>query len=307
MLPKREGSDTSPSFSLRYCPIDAFTMAEILETQVQMAQRAYDARAPTYEDGFHPEYSRRLMDLVQPAPGDRVLVLACGTGLESFIAAEQVGPSGEVVGVDVSEGMLALARARKANESTLGSRVKFVSGDVTRLDDVEEVRGEEGRFDWIICSNAFVLFDEPAMVVRGWKRFLKPEGRVVVDITHEQNLIAGTIMERVARRMGVSYPMSRAWITSRDSFKKVLEREGFVVEKIEDMEKISGKGDQYYGIDEADDQFEYIARSGFTPKNFTGDLREEARGVFAEEWAKVAVDGKVKNVDVLYVYIARSG
>ncbi|KAH7375349.1 S-adenosyl-L-methionine-dependent methyltransferase [Plectosphaerella cucumerina] len=276
---------------------------EVNESQVEQAQRAYDARAPTYEDSFHPDYSRRLMDLVQPNPGDKVLVLACGTGLESFIAAEQVGATGGVIGVDVSQGMLALARARQARETVLGSRMKFVTGDVTKLDGVDGV-GEEG-FDLIICSNAFVLFKDPRLVVRRWKKFLKPKGRVIIDITHERNLIAGTVMERAAQRMGIPYSLSRAWIKSRDSFKKVLEGEGYVVERIEDMEKISGRGNQYLGIDEADDQFEYIVNSGFTPKNFIGDTREEARRFFAEEWAKMAVDGKVENVDVLYVYIAR--
>ncbi|KAH6690333.1 hypothetical protein F5X68DRAFT_229666 [Plectosphaerella plurivora] len=229
------------------------------ESQVELAQRAYDARAPTYEDSFHPDYSKRLMDLVQPKPADKVLVLACGTGLESFIAAEKVGPSGEIIGGIGTR-----------------SRIKFVSGDVTKLENVEGVSSEEGSFDWIVCSNAFV-----------------------------RNFIAGTVMERVARRMGVPFPMSRAWVKSRDSFKEVLEGEGYVIERIEDMEKISGKGDQSYGLDKADDQFEYIVNSGWTPKTFNGDAREEARKLFAEEWAKIAVDGKVENIDVLYVYIAR--
>ena len=65
---------------------------------------------PAWFDAFGADLARRLPD---PSAGD-VLEIACGTGLVSFAAAEQVGAGGEVVGVDISGQMVELARRRSA-------------------------------------------------------------------------------------------------------------------------------------------------------------------------------------------------
>jgi ubiquinone/menaquinone biosynthesis C-methylase UbiE len=75
-----------------------------VETQVQSAKRMYDARAATYEDSWHPNYSKRFIELSPLQPGQRVLDLCCGTGLDAFLAAAIVGENGEVVCVDASDG-----------------------------------------------------------------------------------------------------------------------------------------------------------------------------------------------------------
>jgi SAM-dependent methyltransferase len=90
-----------------------------METQAQAAARIYDERAPTYEDSWHPDYSRRVMALAAPRPGDRVLVLCCGTGLEVFLAAD-AGAS-LVVGVDASPGMLQVATETRRRRLAQGS------------------------------------------------------------------------------------------------------------------------------------------------------------------------------------------
>ena len=52
-----------------------------------------------------------VVDLAQPRPGERVLDVACGTGIVARIAATRVGPTGSVVGVDLNPGMLSVARS----------------------------------------------------------------------------------------------------------------------------------------------------------------------------------------------------
>jgi len=52
-----------------------------------------------------------LVDLARPRPGERVLDVACGTGIVARIAAARVGPTGSVVGVDLNPGMLSVARS----------------------------------------------------------------------------------------------------------------------------------------------------------------------------------------------------
>lgn len=59
---------------------------------------------------FRP-WAEAILDIVAPAAGERVLDVACGTGIVGRLASERVGPTGRVVGVDLSPGMLAMARA----------------------------------------------------------------------------------------------------------------------------------------------------------------------------------------------------
>ena len=55
---------------------------------------------------IHPAQAAELVRRAGLQPGDKVLDLACGTGLVSFLAAEKVGPAGSVIGVDISPGLL---------------------------------------------------------------------------------------------------------------------------------------------------------------------------------------------------------
>ncbi|KAI1267813.1 S-adenosyl-L-methionine-dependent methyltransferase [Xylariaceae sp. FL1019] len=296
-------------------------------SQSQAAQLMYDTRAPQYENSWHPAFSARLMRLVSARPGDRVLVLACGSGLESFIAADLVGPGGEVVGVDISAGMLTQARTRQAAEADIGRRITFLSGDVTDLGAVAGLRerkeGEAGEkgFDIVICSSAFVLFEDPAAVVRGWRSWLKSGngkeeqtgsgngggdgGRLVIDITHECNLVPGLVIEKVARDMGVRWPSNRLWIKGRESFRHILEAEGYVVERIEVVDGVADLEVTSYGVDEADRQFEEVTKSAAMRWIWEGQDMQRARRLFGEEWRRIAVDGRVEVSDKVYVYIAR--
>ena len=275
------------------------------ETQVEAAIRVYDPRADTYEQSWHSDYSRRFVSLIPLRPGDRVLSLCCGTGLDAFLAAEAVGEAGKVVGVDISSGMLGKANERKEKDAQLGPRTSFIRHSVTDLDSLVAPEVQKGSFDFILCSNAFVLLGEPPDVVRMWKDYLKPGGRLAIDITHEHTFRSGVVMERVAVRMGVKFPANRAWIKSKDTFREILEKEGCVVEAIHEIDKVTGDGQTYYTLDQADEQYESMAKSAFTARIFQGDFKERARGVFREEWAKTAVDGRIPVTDSLYLYIAR--
>lgn len=283
-------------------------MAQVFgtETQPQSAKRMYNARATNYEDSWHPDYSKRFMSLVPLSPGHRVLDLCCGTGLEAFLAAEVVGEQGEIVGVDVSTGMLEQLRDRQKREPGLGRRIRTFHHDVTDLSGVApEV--EKGSFDAILCSCAFVLFEDPAAVVAHWREYLRPGGLMAIDVTHEWNLRSGMALEQVARRMGINFPSNRSWIQSIESFKEILEGQGLVVEKAVPLERISGQGSVFYGVDEADSQYEQIvSRSSLTQNSAVSEsFKAQAKPLFREEWERIAVDGKVESVDVLYVYVAR--
>ncbi|KAF4973382.1 hypothetical protein FZEAL_9340 [Fusarium zealandicum] len=254
--------------------------------QANAANLMYTPRAAKYEDSWHPEYSKRFMDLVPIQPGDRILDLACGTGLEAVIAADLVGDEGIVIGVDVTAAMLAEAQKKLDQDPTRARRLTLLQHDVTDLTDCAHV--QKGSFDLILCSNAFVLFQHPEQVVAHWREYLKPGGKAVIDITHQHNLRSGLLLEK-----------------SKDSFREILEQQGFVVEKTEILEKEPGLGTTYLGLDQADKQFDYILNGPLPASVITDEIRHQGREYFRQEWKKAAVDGKVEVSDVLYVYIAR--
>lgn len=97
---------------------------------------------------------RRTVELAAIRPGDRVLDVCCGSGASALAAAERAGSSGCVLGVDLAERLLTLARA-KAEARNL-TNLEFRVGDVTRLDL------DRAAFDAVIC--VFGLFFAPDMV-----------------------------------------------------------------------------------------------------------------------------------------------
>src|SRR5215813_11814988 len=84
---------------------------------VQRAARTYGAAADHFSNpalGFWDRYGAATVERLRLAAGHHVLDLCCGTGASAIPAARAVGPSGQVIGIDVAEPLLALARDRAA-------------------------------------------------------------------------------------------------------------------------------------------------------------------------------------------------
>jgi arsenite methyltransferase len=106
-------------------------------------------------------------------PGEVVVDLGSGGGLECFIAAKQVGPSGYVIGVDMTPEML--ARARQAGERMGLSNVEFRKGYI------EEMPVEDASVDVIISNCVINLSPDKSQVLREMQRVLKPGGRIAIS------------------------------------------------------------------------------------------------------------------------------
>src|SRR5262249_12553610 len=79
------------------------------------AARAYDAAADAYDhpaNSFWDRFGARTVERLALSSGARVLDICCGSGASALPAAQAVGPRGSVIGVDVTENLLALARAK---------------------------------------------------------------------------------------------------------------------------------------------------------------------------------------------------
>ena len=108
--------------------------------------------------------------------GERVLDVGCGAGTDSLVAAQMVGPTGRVVGLDMTPEMLAKARAAAA--ATDVGNVEFVEGDA------EEMPFPDASFDVVISNGVIDLIPDKDAVFSEILRVLEPGGRAqIADVT----------------------------------------------------------------------------------------------------------------------------
>jgi SAM-dependent methyltransferase len=151
--------------------------------------------AEFYESTFVPAlfdgWARRLVEFAGVAPGRSVLDVACGTGVVARTAADLVGPSGSVVGLDLNGAMLQVARR-------LRPRVRWEVGDACALPF------DDGTFDLVLSQAALMFFGDRITALREMGRVAGAGGRVVVQVpgrlTHSPGYLALT--EVVARHAG---------------------------------------------------------------------------------------------------------
>jgi SAM-dependent methyltransferase len=116
------------------------------------------------------EWKRRSFDLLEPAPGARLLDAGSGTGEDALALVERVLPGGRVTGVDRSAAMVAEARRRCGDA---GGALEFLVGDLQHLDLPDAV------FDGCRAERTLQHLDDPGRAMGELVRVARPGGRVV--------------------------------------------------------------------------------------------------------------------------------
>jgi SAM-dependent methyltransferase len=113
---------------------------------------------------------RAAMDAAAPKAGERVIDVGCGCGDTSFDLARRVGPKGRVLGVDISQPMLARAKSRMGE----CANVTFERGDA------QVFEFPQSAFDIVFSRFGVMFFADPVAAFRNLRAALKPGGRVAV-------------------------------------------------------------------------------------------------------------------------------
>jgi ubiquinone/menaquinone biosynthesis C-methylase UbiE len=148
---------------------------------VDRAQWQVGGSAPEiYERDLVPAvfgpWARLVVEFADPQLGDRVLDVACGTGVVARVAAGKVGERGAVAAADLNPGMIAVAHSLPA---PLGPTVEWRQADAGALPFADQA------FDIVFCQLGLQFFADRAIALREMLRVLRPGGRVVVMVWRE--------------------------------------------------------------------------------------------------------------------------
>jgi len=145
------------------------------EEAKQRTATTYNAAADVYDDpanSFWERFGSRTVARLQLAPGSNVLDVCCGSGASAIPAAAAVGDNGSVIGVDLAENLLQLARTKAAARDL--RNIRFVHDDILSIDLAPE------GFDAVICVfGIFFIPDMPSAMRELW-RYVKPGGRLAI-------------------------------------------------------------------------------------------------------------------------------
>jgi SAM-dependent methyltransferase len=172
----------SASRSILFCPVEtgvsntSHTTKEDPMPQPEQWQLHGNA-AELYERYVVPYFlgpwAPGLVELAALQQGERVLDLACGTGVVARLAAPHVGATGHVTGLDLNAGMLAVARALPPPS---GASITWVEGSAIAMDL------PDASFDVIISQQGFQFFPDQPAALREMHRVLVPGGRVLLSV-----------------------------------------------------------------------------------------------------------------------------
>lgn len=118
-------------------------------------------------------WAAAIVDLAAIGPGERVLDVACGTGVVTRLAAGRAGDTGRVVGLDINPAMLAVARSLPESG---GEPVEWIEASAL------EMPLPDGAFDLVLCQHGLQQVPDRLSALREMRRVLAPGGRVALCV-----------------------------------------------------------------------------------------------------------------------------
>jgi ubiquinone/menaquinone biosynthesis C-methylase UbiE len=261
---------------------------------------SYDERSKNYDNSeWHRGIAIKAVDYCPPEPDDSVLDVATGTGSIAFYAAELVGPTGHVIGVDISRGMLG-----KCNEKLAASgldNLEFVYADGENLDF------PANSFDRIYCTSAIFWMSNLQATLRHWFELLKPGGHVGFNATPSSSFFWGDGARRAMAKHGFEYTCNLP-AGDYDNARDMLELAGY-----ENFRLYEEQDGRYLEFD--DDIEPFLTLQGYAPGQYphplegmTEEIRQRIQKDYEAEVRKRITDkGAWHDMTQYYVYGQKPG
>lgn len=184
--------------------------------------------------------SARMLALGGVRPGMRILDLATGRGEPAVPAALAVGPHGQVVGVDMSLTMLAMARERARRDGIEDARLVLLAVDAAAIAEVTTA----ASFDLALARWGLMYMTEPRVALAGVRRALVDGSFLVIAVWAEPERVTYWSMPRAVLARVTGTPMAPPAAgapgmfrySSSDALPRDLRAEGFTAEQTEDVE-----------------------------------------------------------------------
>ena len=174
-----------------------YVFCELCETSAGPESAKALGYSPDEINGLRPSVTESFAGVGNPfslgelQAGQTVLDLGCGAGMDALLAARKVGPSGRVIGVDITEEMI--LKARKNAEASGVTNIEFHQGDVESLplaDETVDVVISNGVFN--LCLNKPRVVAEAYRVLRAGGRLLMADMILEDHVTHDEVQLMGS-------------------------------------------------------------------------------------------------------------------
>jgi ubiquinone/menaquinone biosynthesis C-methylase UbiE len=148
--------------------------------------------AENYEKSFVPRIGRpaaiELIDIAALRSGERVLDVACGTGIVARLAAERVGNKGKIAGLDLNPAMLAVAKS-------VSPQVEWHEASAESMPFSDEA------FDVVLCQFGLMFMPDKSAVLREMRRVLVSGGRLLIDVPGPTPPLFAILEEALAKHV----------------------------------------------------------------------------------------------------------
>ncbi|MDJ0535735.1 MAG: methyltransferase domain-containing protein [Xenococcaceae cyanobacterium MO_207.B15] len=172
-----------------------------------------------YDNDFTYNRALKLLECVPLSPGEKILDVATGTAIIALAASKIVGDTGKVIGIDISPGMLAQARAKIAEAKI--NNIQLIESDIDNIDF------PENSFETIFCSSSIPWFKNITAVFDAWYRWLNPGGKIAFSCYSQESFLTPLIVRLCREVCDTILPDWNSITGTAEKCCNLLEQAGF--------------------------------------------------------------------------------